>query len=301
LRENKIIFIKNPFHFVNNSNNEIVYDTQNSIDRIKFSELLERIKHVFTNDSSLIIQDSFPLFDILNNTLINKQPTLDNIFQNLYENLKPQGFYERIKGMTSYFGNIKSIMPSSKLMNNCFDSNFLINNNLFRYGKGFSNAFEELYEIRYVNKSQYYDDFMSFDSNSINNQINEQTTQFTKPILSYFGDKAFLFRIANQFIYPNLFHYFLGCGNDGVCTITSTLSMNKQSQFINLDNALTKANDLSKDTHRNKRQFRNDIGFMANSKTNSVELNTQQNEIINDCKDLMRELWDSNRFINSEL
>jgi hypothetical protein len=162
-----ITIYKNPYNFVNkegflNARESlgILYNEQMTCDNAKFEELLGDF---FVNHT--ITKKSRPLFE-------------ENV--DTFKNLSFIDIKRKIKGLSSYFGNINKLLPRIELFDMLEDKSvqeqttFLTNNNLYKYGIGCSNDaraqtdtssvgfWKPLYEIRYTRTSAYQDRFITW-------------------------------------------------------------------------------------------------------------------------------------------
>ncbi len=263
--ENGVLsLIKNPFNYVNEESkpNHIKYDDKMSIDRDGFTKL---INEVF---SSNVVPENKPLFDISKDT-----------------NLSPSDFYNKIKGLASYFGNIETIMPKVKL-NECGDTKFLEENNLYRYSQGFSNTFKPLYEIRYVNKSKYYDAFNKFNQNSSLMCESDKNKTYKTTSLAAFGNEFDLFGLSNQFIYPNVYKYFEN-SETSACSVKKISEYTKTELSNNKRDAVNKLNTIDPNTIRNRKTFELQLGIVPNKVTTTTDINMDDH--IKNCGRLEKE------------
>jgi len=106
------------------------------------------IPRSITNDEFTIILDRYFPGVVVHNI----EPLFDTNDVDVVKNMPVDEFKRRVRGLSSYFGNIQSLMPSVTL-DSGRGPNFLNDNRLYKYGIGFSNNLRPLYEIRYVKSS----------------------------------------------------------------------------------------------------------------------------------------------------
>jgi len=186
--DSSITVYKNPYDFVNiniNENLGIVYDEINTCTNFEFGTLL---KQLFGENN--VTENTRSLFETDDSTTII--------------NIKPSVFKHKINGLSSYFGNIQSILPRVELTDvEESDGVFLTNNNLYKYGIGEGNTSKELYEIRYVNTSELTKTIVKLNK-TINKKSPDKSTSLLSSIVSMVG---LINANTYQFLYPELIEY----------------------------------------------------------------------------------------------
>lgn len=192
LSNNVFVFYKNPYGFINSPSDvgSIIY---NEDDVLTYAEFGIMLKHIFGEEN--VIEKRRPLFDTTNNNVIKEMDV--------------RQFKHNINGLASYFGNIQKILPRVSIAwandANRIDqeqesvNQFLLDNNLYKYGIGDDNNSNKLYEIRYVNKSELMRTVISLcDTLPKNGALNASLV-----------DTKLNSTNMNQFVYPALHEYIV--------------------------------------------------------------------------------------------
>lgn len=219
-----IIIHKIPYKFKNkyddsNTSIGIIHSPDNLCTYKIFDDELNTMLFDHNEYGATIIKTTKPLFE------------LNDISEADFEQqFSPPIFKQKITGLSSYFGNIAALLPRVKITTDDSIISDMIrrNDNLYKYGIGYDNSNNALYEIKYVNRSPNATAILNYMKDT-----NNTTTECIKQIRAIAH--------IDQFVYPGLithlsqYAYVKSTFKSKNVKVSSILKMDERNQMKNIE------------------------------------------------------------------